>query len=287
MKKSAPTFSIVIPCLNEEKYLPHLLTDLANQTNQDFEVIVVDGNSDDKTVVKAKQFSDKFPLTIKVVTKRNVSHQRNTGGALAKNEWIIFMDADNRLPAYLLDGVRYQLAKNPQTDVFTLWIKVEPSARIDKTIAQALNLGMEVYTKMGKSAALGAFIGCSNQVLQKIKFDENKKYAEDGMFTDEASSAGFHFSIFKEPNYYYSLRRIRAEGAIHNIQIAAKLQLQYLLGKDIAEADYPMLGGRYYEQLNNQERSLFKKTQEFIKSATKEQLNDIKRLSKRFFDSED
>ncbi|PIR59862.1 MAG: glycosyl transferase, partial [Candidatus Pacebacteria bacterium CG10_big_fil_rev_8_21_14_0_10_45_6] len=48
--------------------------------------IVIDGNSDDKTVEKANSFSDKFPLIVKVVKKRNVSLQRNTGGALAKNE---------------------------------------------------------------------------------------------------------------------------------------------------------------------------------------------------------
>ncbi|MBD3279206.1 MAG: glycosyltransferase, partial [Candidatus Pacebacteria bacterium] len=35
---STPFFSIVIPSLNEEKYLPNLLQDLANQTWKDFEV---------------------------------------------------------------------------------------------------------------------------------------------------------------------------------------------------------------------------------------------------------
>ena len=46
-------FSIIIPALNEAKYLPHLLDDLSDQTFQDFEVIIVDGNSNDQTVAKA------------------------------------------------------------------------------------------------------------------------------------------------------------------------------------------------------------------------------------------
>ena len=54
MKK--PFFSIIIPTLNEEKYLPHLLADLAKQTFQDFEVIVIDGQSTDQTVPKTKLF---------------------------------------------------------------------------------------------------------------------------------------------------------------------------------------------------------------------------------------
>lgn len=38
-------FSIVIPALNEEKYLPNLLTSLTKQTRTDYEVVVVDGSS--------------------------------------------------------------------------------------------------------------------------------------------------------------------------------------------------------------------------------------------------
>src|SRR3989338_5592431 len=45
-----PYFSVIIPTLNEEKYLPKLLKDLVSQTYRDFEVVLVDGNSDDKTV---------------------------------------------------------------------------------------------------------------------------------------------------------------------------------------------------------------------------------------------
>ena len=52
VKKTEPFFSIIIPTLNEEKYLPLLLSDLEHQLFTDFEVIVVDGKSADKTVTK-------------------------------------------------------------------------------------------------------------------------------------------------------------------------------------------------------------------------------------------
>ena len=56
-----PFFSIIIPALNEEKYLPLLLSDLAKQTMRDFEVVVVDGKSEVKTVVTAKSFAKSLP----------------------------------------------------------------------------------------------------------------------------------------------------------------------------------------------------------------------------------
>ena len=75
-----PFFSIVIPALNEEHYLPRLLLDLSKQTFQDFEVILVDAKSDDDTIGMAKQFEKKFgTLTILNSDKRNVAHQRNLG----------------------------------------------------------------------------------------------------------------------------------------------------------------------------------------------------------------
>jgi len=72
-----PFFSIIIPCLNEEKYLPKLLEDLSNQTLQDFEVIVIDGNSEDKTIQLIEKYKDIFSTFKIIISKiRNVSVQR-------------------------------------------------------------------------------------------------------------------------------------------------------------------------------------------------------------------
>ena len=46
--------SIIIPAFNEEKYLPKLLITLSKQTFTNFEVIVVDGNSEDKTQLEQR-----------------------------------------------------------------------------------------------------------------------------------------------------------------------------------------------------------------------------------------
>jgi len=54
-----PTFSVIIPTLNEEKFLPNLLRSLADQSKKDFEVIVVDDCSKDKTRTIAKSYGHK------------------------------------------------------------------------------------------------------------------------------------------------------------------------------------------------------------------------------------
>src|SRR6266702_7918120 len=88
--------SIVIPTLNEEKYLPRLLMSIREQTVPPAEVIVADADSIDKTKQIAKSFGC-------IVTKGGyLPTGRNNGAKLATSELILFLDADVMLPADFL-----------------------------------------------------------------------------------------------------------------------------------------------------------------------------------------
>src|SRR5260221_10710662 len=91
-------FSIIIPTLNEEQYLPKLLSDLDLQQKKNFEVIIVDGISEDKTADVASHFASKMPLQFFQVEKRNVSFQRNFGAKKASGKYLVFLDPDTRIP---------------------------------------------------------------------------------------------------------------------------------------------------------------------------------------------
>ncbi|MDH5533165.1 MAG: glycosyltransferase [Candidatus Pacebacteria bacterium] len=270
-------FTIVIPTLNEEKYLPRLLNDIAKQTfpKDLFEVIHVDGNSDDKTVEVASEFSEEINLKSIVVNKRNVSFQRNTGAEKAKGEWIIFMDADNQLPTYFLDGIKYQLAKNKKTDIFTTWSAAKKITSIESSITRLLNIGLEVYNSSGKPSAFGAMIGVKKPIMDNIKFDETQKFMEDTFFVQSVHDAGHQFSIFQEPRYIFSMRRYRQEGTFKFVSNGALLQLKFLQGKEFKDEErYKMDGGTYYDKIAP---SLFKN---IISQAKKMPLQQLKMARK-------
>lgn len=281
--KETPFFSIVIPTLNEEGYLPLLLEDLAVQTYQHFEVIHVDGTSEDSTVQIAEQFSKKLQLTSHITDTRNVSFQRNIGIKHAQGEWIIFMDADNRIPSYFLDGLRYQLARNQETDIFTTWVSIAGDKKLNQSIERIINFGFEFYNMLGKESAFGSMIGVRNELAKKYPFDEKQKVMEDVIFIEKITDAGNTFKIFKDPRYIYSLRRLEASGILNNVQIGTKMFFNYYVkGKDFKNTNfgYEMQGGKSYEGADGTLFNMFREIEHFIKSGPKKKDSQDKKLFK-------
>ena len=249
MTKQTPFFSIIIPCLNEEKSLPLLLKDLSNQTLQDFEVIVVDGHSKDKTVEKAQEFKKLLPsLTILTSKIRNVSVQRNMGGEAGIGEYLLFNDADNRLPKHFLEGVKYHQGVKP-TDMFTTWCLPDSKRRSDKSIATSLNMLTEAGLRVGTPGALGAMIGCRRSLFGKIGgFNPQVAFAEDTEFIRQGYRKGYSFSVIHEPRYVYSLRRFRKIGTLKLLQKYAVLNLKMMTNQKVDQKkEYPM-GGEYLQK---------------------------------------
>lgn len=270
-----PFFSIVIPCLNEEKSLPLLLKDLTNQTLQDFEVIIVDGHSKDKTVERANKYKKLLPsLTILPSKIRNVSVQRNMGGEAGKGTYLLFNDADNRLSKHFLEGVKYHIGVK-STDMFTTWCLPDSNRRSDKAIATNLNLLTETGLLLGTPGALGAMIGCRRRIFGRIGgFNPEVAFAEDTEFIRQGYRKGYSFSILREPRYVYSLRRFRKIGTLKLLQKYAVLNLKMLTNQKVDQKkEYPM-GGEYLEKTKATSNFFKDLRSTFIKKGLKKKIVD-------------
>lgn len=212
---------------------------------------MVDGHSKDKTIKTTKKFIKKIPqLTIINSPKRNVSFQRNLGAKTAKGEFSVFVDADSRLPNYFLEGIKYNLSKEP-VDIFTCWCTADSDSSADKTIATMINVLLEAALLLDYPGALGALIGCRTKKFLKIGgFNSKINFAEDGEIIRRAKSKGCLFTIYKTPKFTFSFRRFRKKGRLKLLQQYAKLHLKIIIQKDISRQDYPM-GGQKLKSLIN------------------------------------
>lgn len=102
---NAEKLSVLIITLNEEKHLKTLLSDL------DFadEIVIIDSFSNDRTEIIAKSFSK-----VKFIQNKfeNFSVQRNFAISQAKNDWILFLDADEVLTPELKQEIIETLQNN-------------------------------------------------------------------------------------------------------------------------------------------------------------------------------
>ena len=95
-ERSVVVFTVIIPTLNEEKYIGLCLGALAQQTlpPDRFEVIVVDNGSTDRTLEVISECRSLIRTTVIRKPKCNISEARNAAAALAKGSFLVFLDAD-------------------------------------------------------------------------------------------------------------------------------------------------------------------------------------------------
>lgn len=123
--------SIIIPTLNEEKLLPTLLRQLNDKSlrkKYNYEVIISDGGSKDKTILIAKQFADKV-IEHKQNYKQKISEGKNLGAKVANGDILVFLCADCRLdkPEEFFDYI--EKFRTSKYSACTFWFDVFPEER--------------------------------------------------------------------------------------------------------------------------------------------------------------
>lgn len=101
--------SIIIPAYNEEKNLCRCIKALENCSSTDYEIIVVDGKSTDKTVEIAEKYADKVIVEEK---RSGIAAARNLGVRLSKAENLAFLDADSVPCKAWVDFIKQNLQEN-------------------------------------------------------------------------------------------------------------------------------------------------------------------------------
>ena len=174
-------FSIIVPVYNVEKYLAKCIESILNQTNQDFELLLVNDGTKDNSQKIIDEYVAKYPDKVYGFVKENggLSDARNYGVERAKGEYIIFIDSDDYVDDELLEKVNDAIEKNAGVDVvgYNL-VDVDESGNVLKT------------TEKGESNCLSG--------EEAIKFVVNSKQC-----FEPACGFAYRLAFWKNSNFQF------------------------------------------------------------------------------------
>jgi len=198
--------SIIIPAYNEEKYLPRLLKSIKKQNIKNYEIIVADNNSKDKTRQIAKKFNCKI---VKGGNRPGIG--RNKGAKKAKGNLLLFLDAD----CYLEDGfIRYLLKEFKKRDlvIATCFLKPISKKLIDNLYFMVFNTSLKLTEKSSPILG-GCCILVKKNVHKKIKgFGEEIRLHEEQDYVKKCLKYGKFGAISRTINT--SVRRFDKFGRL-------------------------------------------------------------------------
>lgn len=126
-KQKKPTFSIIIPMKNADRYIINALDSIEKQQFKDIQVLVIDDNSDPTDISRylVSSWKNNHPeINLQLFRTSNeeggVGGARNVGLDNAIGKYILFLDSDDKLNENALHSIKKAVDENPHTDIFVL-----------------------------------------------------------------------------------------------------------------------------------------------------------------------
>ena len=229
--------SVIIPTLNEEKYLPKLLESLKGQSFEDFETIVSDAGSQDKTKAIAEEYG------ALVVQGGMPGVARNAGAKRASGEFLFFIDADVVLPKDFLENANKEMWDR-YIDLATCKFKPLSTRLVDRVIHVIICLVIRIERRIHPEA-FGFCILVTRRLFDRIVgFDESVVLAEDCDFVKRA----FVFrplEILRSTHIRVSVRRYLKEGRLAFLFKGMRISLHRLFRGEIRSDVIPYELGKF------------------------------------------
>lgn len=216
--------SIIIPTYNEEACLPVLLESIKKQSFDDYEIIVADANSTDKT----REIAESYEC---IVTEGGLpAVGRNNGAKIAKGEYLLFLDSDLKLTDDYLRNVIYEFRMERAGIAITQMLPMSNKVE-DKLFHDFANYFMISVEKIKPHGA-----GCYGIIAKKELhdacngFDEELTFGEDTDYIERLASKE-RFKVLRNAKIGVSTRRLEEEGIETLIRQYGKSTVNDFLGK--------------------------------------------------------
>lgn len=203
----APAISVIVPALNEEKYINHVFEGLKKQTFTDFETIVSDNGSTDRTVQIARRHAK-----VVIERRKGISRNRNSGARAARGRIFVFLDADTKPSPGLLQAYYDGL----NGDVVAATGPILPLEKSRATITAGYKFVSILFVKLsvliGRPSIVGLNFAVLRNAYEKVGgFDPNLATYEDWDMSLRLMKVG-KIAYLDDALVYTSVRRVEKWG---------------------------------------------------------------------------
>lgn len=208
--RQAPLVSIIVPVYNAERYLNRCIDSILSQTMPDFELLLIDDGSKDKSGRICDEYSEK-DARVRAFHKPNggVSSARNLGLANASGEWITYVDADDRCSYIYLEHLLSKVDEG--TDLIVSYAvicdsmgekaEVYPEYRVDATNFERLFVDSDMHWHTSPWAKLYR----ANIIYENgLRFNELMHIGEDADFLFSFMLITDEIYVSSGTDYYYT-----------------------------------------------------------------------------------
>jgi len=198
-----PFFSIVIPCYNREARIAHAIESVLKQTFTDFEIVVVDDASKDKSISVVQSFDDPRIKLLKNSKNLERSVSRNKGIDVAAGKYICFLDSDDyHLEEHLEKLHQLIVSKNEKGFYFSnAWNESEVGDRSERHCPDFKNF--DPYTYFLRYTVNPQRWAVHRDLLKLIRFDPKVVICEDMDVSLRIASAGYPIHHLNEQTTVY------------------------------------------------------------------------------------
>lgn len=181
-------FSIVVPVYNVEDYLEKCVNSILNQEYKDYELVLVDDGSTDKSgaICDRLVLENKDKISIKVIHQENegLGGARNTGLANATGEYVWFIDSDDSIKENALEEINAYIEKNQVQMVVFDYCTIDENDKIMETVS-CFNKTDEVFSLQNCPEMLFMPNSAWNKVYKRSLFEKvNVKFPDREWFED-------------------------------------------------------------------------------------------------------
>lgn len=264
--------SIIIPTYNEEEYLPVLLDSIKMQNFDDYEIIVADANSTDRT----REIAEEYGCI--VIDGGLPAVGRNKGAKAAKGEYLLFLDSDLMLTEDYLRDTIYEFQMERLGIAIT---QMEPLSKKseDKLLHKLANLFMVSVEKIQPHGA-----GCYGIIVKKELhdkcggFDESLTFGEDSDYIKRLGKTE-RFKVLRTPKIGVSTRRLEEEGIETLIKQYGKSTLNDFTGKKTDAEDLDYNFGHDAENMSKDNLDRFAEESEKISKMFEKYDNSVEKIN--------